>query len=90
MGSLGLGGHQVQEEGNSDDAVIWDVTEDEAEEHLDGLEEAEHGPEGKPHVGCVIAFGFDGLDGLNHGVQAGEQDANDVVTLGDHSDQQEE
>ena len=67
-GTIGLRGHQENEENHSQNVVVRDECEDEFEEHLDQLENSEYAPEAQPGVDVLFSFGLDGSDGLYHWV----------------------
>ena len=88
-GTVGLGKHKVDEEDQSDDAVVRNPVKDEAGEELEGLDGTEKGPVAQPRVGLLILAVLDGQNGSPHGVDARDEREDKVVTLKDETDEED-
>ena len=52
--------HQIDEEDEADDAVVRHISQNEADQELDNLNNAINGPVAEPGVGLLFVIVFDG------------------------------
>ena len=86
LGTLSLWHHEEKEESKADEVVEWNIREEEADVHLNGLKHSEDAPVAEPHIGLLLVLSLNRLYRLDHWVYACQNNTNNIVALHDNAD----